>query len=42
MAWLIDKVCSRAWEKTNQQRFQRFQEKSHEFVSETTIKVWRK
>ena len=38
MAWLVDKVCSRACEKTNQKRFQ---ENINELVSER-IKVWGK
>jgi len=32
---LVVTICSRACEKTNQQRFQRFQEKRYELVSET-------
>ena len=42
MGWLVVKICCRACEKTNQQRFERFQEKSYELVSKITIKVWRK
>ena len=38
---IVVTICSRAREKTNQQRFQCFQEKSYEHVSET-IKVWGK